>query len=379
MNFNLKFSERNPANNNRHNNIDNTRTIPRVNSKPNNTVIPNFKISDNIIRLNQTRLSTNQSKPSNHIIPEIKTNIDDIADKSIHKIKIFSSDYTRFTGETFRDYFIERNVDTMLYNTYITNVDIDECANDKNLFLFIITPMSLIKKQDHNTGEPLKPLPQGKYIMFQTEQYNQVSITRIPDILLENCYAIYDYSRVNLKYYRTDLRSRVKLITPLIKQPIIENDDIKTSLEKSIDILFIGTLNNRRLRILNWLKRHNDIKRFGYNIKIVTDKFGDELVQLIKMSKIVINLHFYPRCILEVFRIHDLLHYNCRIISEVPENNEEMQLINKYMSVVNFIPVIDNHLSNIRYLLIKIMRRLKQHYLKVLRVINTYFTNIIWD
>ena len=364
MNFNLKFSERNPANNNRHNNIGNNRVIPRVNSKPNNTVIPNFKISNNIFRINQTTLPTNPSNPSNpsnHIIPAIKTNIDDIADKSIHKIKIFSSDYTRFTGETFRDYFIERNIETDLYNSYITNKVIDECANDKNLFLFIITPMSLIKKQDHNTGEPLKPLPQGKYIMFQTEQYNQPSITRIPDILIENCYAIYDYSRVNLKYYRTDLRSRVKLITPLIKEPDIENDGIKTSLEKSIDILLIGTLNNRRLRILNWLKRHNDINRLGYNIKIVTDKFGDELVQLIKMSKIVINLHFYPRCILEVFRIHDLLHYNCRIISEVPENSEEMQLINKYMSVVNFIPVIDNRLTNIRYLFNSITDILKDN------------------
>ena len=71
-------------------------------------------------------------------------------------------------------------------------------------------------------------------------------------------------------------------------------------------------MNKRRENILNKLKDK------GYNLKIVSQVFGDELVDEIKKCDIVLNLHYYPNAILEIFRIHDLLPYDCKILSENP-------------------------------------------------------------
>ena len=79
----------------------------------------------------------------------------------------------------------------------------------------------------------------------------------------------------------------------------------------------------------------------NYNIVIVSNVFNDELVELIKKSKIIINIHYFNNAILELFRIHNLLSYNCKILSETPDNNEEFELIEKYSKVISFFPVIN--------------------------------------
>ena len=81
--------------------------------------------------------------------------------------------------------------------------------------------------------------------------------------------------------------------------------------------------------------------------KIVSNVFAEELIELIKKSKIVINLHYYNNALLEIFRIHELLPYSCKIISEEPNISEENHLIEKYEKVVSFFSVINDDFSNI--------------------------------
>ena len=83
------------------------------------------------------------------------------------------------------------------------------------------------------------------------------------------------------------------------------------------------------------------------DIVIVSKVFNNELIQIIKKSKIIINIHYNNNALLELFRIHDLLSYDCIILSEKPINSEEFELIEKYNKVVSFFTVINYDLSNI--------------------------------
>ena len=150
------------------------------------------------------------------------------------------------------------------------------------------------------------------------------------------------------------------------------------NIEKNITILFIGTLNERRRKILYALKKYNIYNNLNHNIIIVSKVFNNELIQIIKKSKIIINLHYFNNALLEVFRIHDLLSYNCKILSEIPNNKEEFELIEKYNKVVSFFPVINDDLSNISEMYEIINKNLKNeinyfernNFIKMLNVYN---------
>ena len=48
---------------------------------------------------------------------------------------------------------------------------------------------------------------------------------------------------------------------------------------------------------------------------------------------LVINLHYYNNALLEIFRIHELLPYSCKIISEEPNTQEEKNIQSKYNKI----------------------------------------------
>ena len=110
--------------------------------------------------------------------------------------------------------------------------------------------------------------------------------------------------------------------------------------------------------ILDRLKNYSGEKELNYKIEIVEKVFGNDLIELIEKSKIVINLHYYPNAILELFRIHDILPYDCKIISELPGDGDDT-IVNKYNDIVTFIPVIEDDLSNIEQMYNKIDQNIK--------------------
>ena len=86
-------------------------------------------------------------------------------------------------------------------------------------------------------------------IIYQIEQLNQSAtpykLTQIIENIMQNSYGLFDYSKKNLEYYPNNLREKVKIFSPLIKE-LPNNFNTKT-----IDILFIGTINTRRKKILD--------------------------------------------------------------------------------------------------------------------------------
>lgn len=119
-------------------------------------------------------------------------------------------------------------------------------------------------------------------------------------------YEVWDYSKQNIS-------ELIKLGISNVKYCRIgyvpELTRIKPA-PSDIDILWYGSLNERRVHILQQL--HN----MGFKVKILFGVYGQQRDAFIARSKIVLNIHFYESKVLEIVRISYLLANRRFVISE---------------------------------------------------------------
>jgi hypothetical protein len=148
-------------------------------------------------------------------------------------------------------------------------------------------------------------------IIFNTEQLPENSQWVNLDYrkILENHY-VWDYSIVNYDLIKHQNKALINFFYDheLNRIPIIEN--------KEWDLIFYGSMNDRRKKILNRL-----IEK-GLKVKSVFGLYGPERDKLIGRSRAVLNLHYYDSQILQQIRIFYPLINKIPVISEVfPENS----------------------------------------------------------
>ncbi|MGC4009300.1 MAG: hypothetical protein QM805_10115 [Pseudomonas sp.] len=168
-----------------------------------------------------------------------------------------------------------------------------------------------------------KTLP-GLYVAFQMEQ-SVSSRWFSKDYLqmLENSFAIFDYSLTNIKYLQENgLSLRQIYYTPISYIPDYYSTE---SPAKEYDILFYGDANNeRRKDYLNVISKR-------YKTKIINNIFGEELYQEIAKSRLVVNIHYYEGALLETTRLYECLSLGAMLISEsspdVAENSQLQELV----------------------------------------------------
>lgn len=86
---------------------------------------------------------------------------------------------------------------------------------------------------------------------------------------------------------------------------------------RPIDVLFVGSLNKRRLDILSRLQL------FGAKVHVPPGPvFGNALAILEGRSKLLLNVHFYTPGVFESFRVVPAAHRGTPVISEKSERNE---------------------------------------------------------
>ena len=85
---------------------------------------------------------------------------------------------------------------------------------------------------------------------------------------------------------------------------------IPQNVEKDIDVLFYGSINQHRDRILR------ELEETGLKVVRLFNCYGAERDQIIARSKIVLNLHYYPQQIFEIVRVSYLLANHCFVVSE---------------------------------------------------------------
>jgi len=232
----------------------------------------------------------------------------------------------------------------IFYNVYQYNLakNINDFLNNKNIATHLITDINEMlfynKNLKYKTNilfilsyNRLNPniyslLKDSKYVIFQLENLiENVNIHKFVE-LFKNAMYIYDYNSYNLRYYSDYIKPKIHIFNP----PIYTKD--------SIDILFYGTLNERRNKILTDLKKK-------FNITVVTNVFGEKLNELIKRSQIILNISYYNNSLLETTRLNECIQYNSMVISETAKLNMDDQ----YNDKVIFINPIIGDYSEIFY------------------------------
>jgi len=127
---------------------------------------------------------------------------------------------------------------------------------------------------------------------------------------LKHAPQVWDYSLSNLAYlqargYRNVLRIPLGYSARLER---INHADVR-----DIDVLFYGSPNDRREKIIN------DLLARGAKAEIHFGKYGAERDALIGRAKIVLNIHQFDSPVLEEARISFLLNNRCFVVSEVGE------------------------------------------------------------
>ena len=165
-------------------------------------------------------------------------------------------------------------------------------------------------------------------------------------------YNIINYENIQKSYNRVRM-----LFLPLLYDPSIESyysNNIEGRRiawgDKDIDVLFYGSINERRQHIIDELK-------LRWNVCVIDSHHGatnKELCQYIERSKVVINVLYYDfNIIFDYYRNTLLLSNNVVLVSEQPthmnvqheywlENMKDNSLFTEYSSMVS---MIDHTLS----------------------------------
>jgi hypothetical protein len=118
---------------------------------------------------------------------------------------------------------------------------------------------------------------------------------------------VWDYSEANAAALRMAGMTRV-VLCPLGYVPQMET--IPHGVAQDIDVLFAGAISPRRRVILDALDK-TDLK-----VARLFNCYGSERDSFIARSKIVLNLHYYPGAVYEIFRVSHLLANRKCVVSE---------------------------------------------------------------
>jgi hypothetical protein len=150
-----------------------------------------------------------------------------------------------------------------------------------------------------------------EYIPYQLEQLSAaegVFSDTVKNILSRGA-AVWDYSRENIEFLKRQGISAQHL--PVGFHESLEQ--IPAAEEKDIDVLFFGSLGERRQAVLNKLEKTGQAR---VRVKTLFGVYGKERDGYIGRSKILLNIHYYTTKIFEAVRVSYLLNNRCCVVSE---------------------------------------------------------------
>ena len=118
----------------------------------------------------------------------------------------------------------------------------------------------------------------------------------------------WDYSERNLAKLREIGAEEPKLLRLGFHKRLAR---IHKSNPQDIDVLFYGSIGDRRKRIID------DLKATGSNVLAVFGVYGEERDRLIARSKVVLNVHHYDSQVFEIVRVFYLMTNAKAVVGEV--------------------------------------------------------------
>jgi len=156
-------------------------------------------------------------------------------------------------------------------------------------------------------GDYLSPY---EYIPYQLEQLGAAEGVFSDNVksILSHGLSVWDYSLENIEFLAKQGIFAAHL--PLGYHESLEQ--IQQAAEKDIDVLFFGSIGDRRQAILSNLEQSAKAPK----VKTLFGVYGRERDEFIARSKIVLNVHYYSAKIFEAVRVSYLLNNRCCVVSE---------------------------------------------------------------
>lgn len=151
-------------------------------------------------------------------------------------------------------------------------------------------------------------------VLYNLEQVEPGSPWCGPGLLgLLARHRVLDYSRQNIARL-AELGLHDVGLLEIGHHPVLERIDAHA--EKRIDVLFYGSLNERRAEVLH------DLDRRGVRVHHAFGVYGAARDMLISQSKVVLNLHHFDAKVFEIVRVSYLLANGCFVVSETGGDTE---------------------------------------------------------
>ncbi len=152
-------------------------------------------------------------------------------------------------------------------------------------------------------------------IIYNFEQLSDTSHWNTPaQRALLGGFQVWDYSQRNVDYLKRQSPRFDPKLVPLGfsgKLSRIQKADLQ-----DIDVLFYGSVNGRRRRILD------DLEVAELNVVQLFKVYGEQRDAYIARAKIVLNLHFFDTQIFEIARVSYLLANRKAVVSEIGPDTE---------------------------------------------------------
>ncbi len=146
-------------------------------------------------------------------------------------------------------------------------------------------------------------------IIVNTEQIYSDTTDWIPTILdWARHFETWDYSQRNIERFKSLGINGVKYLEIGFQKELVRLDRSKP---KDIDVLFYGSLNARRIQVLESLEAK------GLEVKHLFGVYGKERDSWIERSKVVLNCHLYDSQIFEKVRVFYLMTNAIAVVGEV--------------------------------------------------------------
>ena len=177
----------------------------------------------------------------------------------------------------------------------------------------------------------IKSVPKSSIIINTEQIYADFTNWNLPIMEWVKHFETWDYSERNIiKFHELGLRGIKHLKIGFQK----ELARIPQSSVQDIDVLFYGTMNERRITVVNLLKAA------GLKVHTAFGIYGPERDQLISRSKIVLNNHFYHSHIFEIIRVFYLMTNSVAVVGEV---NPSTSIDPIYLNGIYGVPYLDLH------------------------------------
>lgn len=145
-------------------------------------------------------------------------------------------------------------------------------------------------------------------IILNTEQVYGETDWNKPIFAWAKHFQIWDYSPKNIEKLNQLGVDRTKLFRIGFQKELARLD---LSGPKDIDVLFYGSVNERRKAIIDGLEAR------GLKVKVLFGVYGKDRDEWIERSKVVLNHHYYESQIFEIVRVFYLLTNSVAVIGEV--------------------------------------------------------------